>query len=237
MGIYESFPINDKYYGFRIYKLHQNSPLIPAGIKEIEDFIIPPKEVYELKIPFYEWIKLNSGKIISLEVYKLSLRHLKTVSIQIDIEGGIGATVRYENWSNAARNVLRVIKIKDNSWAETQLDLKPMEDYLIGFRPNNKDIVSLNQEDQLPFDILEKFIQGNIGEECESYIYNTKHGARIKKAKIDNNKHFELGCDAAYGKFHEFPLINDEDLENDDYSSEKSVDEKKPIKINGELNI
>lgn len=219
MGIYESFPISDKYFGFRIYKLQSNSPLITAGVKEIEDFLIPPQEVFELKIPFYEWIKMNSGKSVSIEVYNLILKGCKTISIQISLERGIGATVRYENWSNASRNLLHVIKIKALSWAETQLNLKPKDDYLIAFKPNNKDIISLNQEDKLPFDILEKFILDNLGEECEFFIYNIKQGTRIKRVKIDNTKHFEFGCDVAYGKVHEFPQLN-EDLNSNDYSSE-----------------
>lgn len=211
MGVTDSSLLDEKYFGFRIYKLLEGGPLSKAGLKEIEDFIIPPLEVFQQKIPFYEYVKLNENKKINLNVYSLSKRifyDLDIVPQKGTTEGYLGASVRYENWSNAHKNLLRVVKVKENSLAQTLIGLIPNEDFIIALRPQGKDIISLNTDHIDPLSSFSSLIGDNAGKEVEFYIFNEHRGARNVKVfleKKDNNE--ILGCDIAYGKLHEFPII------------------------------
>ena len=216
MGLNVSVPINSDLYGFRIYKLVPNGPLYKATLKEIEDFIIPQKEIYEKNIPFDEWIRNNANKLLTLEIYSITKRKFFYIEIQTNPEGSkegyLGASVRYENFIEAHKKVLYVLEVKKDSFADKILKLEGNDEYLIALKPNKGDILSLNSKNDItPLDLFTEMIKLNIGKECEFYIYNVKKGARFVKCEIPNDEYFELGCNVAYGKIHEFPV-----LENDD---------------------
>jgi hypothetical protein len=216
MGLNVSVPINSDLFGFRIYKLVPNGPLSKAKIKEIEDFIIPPKEIYEKNIPFDEWIKSNANKLLTLEIYSILKRKFFYIEIQTNPEGSkegyLGASVRYENFIDAHKKVLHVLEIKKDSFADKILKLEENNDYLIAIKPEKGDILSLNSKnDVTPLELFTEMIKFNIGKECEFYIYNVKNGARFVKCKIPDDEFFELGCNVAYGKIHEFPIDENED--------------------------
>ena len=146
MGLNVSVPINSDLFGFRIYKLVPNGPLSKAKIKEIEDFIIPPKEIYEKNIPFDEWIKSNANKLLTLEIYSILKRKFFYIEIQTNPEGSkegyLGASVRYENFIDAHKKVLHVLEIKKDSFADKILKLEENNDYLIAIKPEKGDILS-----------------------------------------------------------------------------------------------
>ena len=50
MGVNESVQLNEKYFGFRIYNLIPNGPLSKSGVNIIDDFIIPPEDMYIKKL-------------------------------------------------------------------------------------------------------------------------------------------------------------------------------------------
>jgi hypothetical protein len=215
MGITESTVLDEKYFGFRVYKLVQGGPLQSAGLKELEDFIIPPKEVFESKMPFYEFIKLNQNMPLNLQIYSLTRHIFYDITITPNLEwnaegkaeGYLGAGVRYENWKTASTNVLRVVKVKSNQPAHLILNLIPNEDFIIALRPTGKDIFSLNKDHSDPLTLFTECIKEWVGSEVEFYIYNIKNGARHVKINLESNNGEILGCDVAYGKLHEFPRI------------------------------
>jgi hypothetical protein len=209
MGITESHILEEKYYGFRVYKLNLNGPLAKSGIKELEDFIIPPPEVLENKMPFYEYVKVNANKVVNFSVYSTAKRCFYNVEVTPNNtwgdsnDGYLGASVRYENWSNSHSNLLRVLSVKPGSNAE-KLNLIPNEDYIIALRPDNKDIITLNNDATDPLTLFMKIINDNIGNNVEFFIYNCKTGGKNAKIKLDDGI---MGCDVAYGKLHNFPKL------------------------------
>ena len=214
MGGAESVQSNEKYNGFRIYKLIPNGPLEKSNLKIIDDFIIPPEELFLKKIPFCDWVKEKADQTIKLQIYSLSKRAIKEIEIKVNPigspEGFLGGSVRFENYQTAQRKVLHVLKVKDNFFAKEKLGLTPFEDYLIALRPNKGDILTLNKAIGNPLELFSEMIKVNLGKECEFYIYNKTKGGRCVNAKIIGDGSFELGCDVAYGKLHEFPFDEDD---------------------------
>lgn len=209
MGVNESVQIDEKYFGFRIYNLIPNGPLAKSGINIIDDFIIPPEEIYVKKLPFSDWIKEKAAQTIPLTIYSLSKRTRRDIQVKVNPlgskEGLLGGSVRYENYTTASKNVLHVLKVNKNSFAKEKLNLTEKEDYLIALRPLQGDIITLNRINNNPLELFGAMIKQNIGKECEFFIYNRKKGGRAVTAQIDNNQFFEMGCDVAFGKIHEYP--------------------------------
>ena len=127
----------------------------------------------------------------------------------------IGANVRYENWAVAHKNVLRVIKVNENS--PLKENLIPGDDFVIALRKKDHEIISLNQEEKDPLSFFSDSIEAMIGEEIQIFVYNivTKYKSfYIKLLKKENGE--ILGCDLAYGSLHEFPqeiTLNNENSE------------------------
>ena len=84
MGGAESVQTNEKHNGFRIYKLIPNGPLEKANLKIIDDFIIPPEELFLKKIPFCDWVKEKAEQTIKLQIYSLSKRAIKEIEIKVN---------------------------------------------------------------------------------------------------------------------------------------------------------
>ena len=208
---------NQKEYAFRIYKIYNYSPLKKLDLKELSDFIIPPKDLQEKKISFKEYLRQNINKKIKLKIFSLLYRKVKEIEIELNEtinnkEGVLGCELNYENFIQAQEKLLHVIKIKENSFAKNSLYLIENQDYIIGIKtvidgkyfPINNDEIN-----NLILGFVE-ILKSNKGKECEFYIYNIKRGIKIILTKIPDDENFSLGCDVAYGKVHRFPKIFEE---------------------------
>ena len=233
--------------GFRIYHLIKDGPLDKIGCKSLSDFIIPPTDIIKKKINFIDYLKINAGKEINLTIFSLLKRQSKIISIKCNEknskDGMIGASVNFENFTNAHKNVLHIIKVKDYSFASVELKLKEKEDYIIAVKPKEHEIISLNQEGSDPLTVLGNIVQANKGNECEFFIFNVKNGARSVVTKIGTDSDFVVGIEGAYGALHEFPFEENEDDNNNDnnnVSSNNDINENKKEEIidkNNENNL
>ena len=231
--------------GFRIYHLIKNGPLDKIGCKSLSDFIIPPNEIIKKKINFIDYLKINAGKEINLTIFSLLKRQSKIVSIKCNEkdskEGIIGASVNFENFINAHKNVLHILKVKDYSFASVELKLKEKEDYIIAVKPKEHEIISLNQEGSDPLTVLSNIVQVNKGNECEFFIYNVKNGARSVITKIGTDSDFVLGIEGAYGALHEFPYEQNEEDDNNNNEikndNENNNENKNENNINNNNNV
>ena len=203
---------SQKEYAFRIYKIYNFSPLKRMEIKELSDFIIPPNELYSKGLSFKDYLKDKKNQKIKLKIFSLLYRKINEIEIEIndtinDKEGILGCELNYENFIQAQRKLLHVLKVKENSFAKDTLYLIENQDYIIGIKIlNDGKYYSINN-DKLN-DLIVGFIDilnKNKGKECEFYIYNIKRGIKIIITKIPEDNNFSLGCDVAYGKVHEFP--------------------------------
>ena len=203
---------SQKEYAFRIYKIYNFSPLKRMEIKELSDFIIPPNELYSKGLSFKDYLKDKKNQKIKLKIFSLLYRKINEIEIEIndtinDKEGILGCELNYENFIQAQRKLLHVLKVKENSFAKDTLYLIENQDYIIGIKIlNDGKYYSINNDKFNDLivgfvDILNK----NKGKECEFYIYNIKRGIKIIITKIPEDNNFSLGCDVAYGKVHEFP--------------------------------
>lgn len=212
MGIVESSSLDQQYFGFRIYRLFDDGPLKRTGVCELEDFIIPPEDVVYNSIPFTDFIKQSINKEITLRVFNLKRRNFKEIQVTPSTNwgdgkhGALGASVRYENYVSAHKNILRVLKVNQNSLAH-MIQLIPGEDFIIALRPENEDIISLNSNlNKDPLTIFKTIIKDCLGKNVDIYIYHEKLGARVKRVLLECKENGEImGCDVAYGKIHEFP--------------------------------
>ena len=119
---------NQKEYAFRIYKIYNYSPLKKFDLKELSDFILPPKDLQEKKISFKEYLRQNINKKIKLKIFSLLYRKVKEIEIELNEtinnkEGVLGCELNYENFIQAQEKLLHVIKIKENSFAKNSLYL------------------------------------------------------------------------------------------------------------------
>ncbi len=216
MGITGSTLHDSKFFGLRIYKIFKGGPLAESGLTELDNFIIPPDDVLFQKISFHEYIKSNINKIISLQIYSVIKRFFYTIEVipRNDLgdpkNGFLGACVRYENWSTAHTNLLRVIKVKENSISESILKLNPLDDYIISIRPEDKDFITLNKDKSDPMTVFQEVLQDNIANFIEVFIYNVKTGPRSIRLFLEQKNGEILGCDVAYGRLHELPRIYNE---------------------------
>ena len=208
---------SQKEYAFIIYKIYNFSPLKRMEIKELSDFIIPPNELYSKGLSFKDYLKDKKNQKIKLKIFSLLYRKIKEIEIEIDDkindkEGILGCELNYENFIQAQKKLLHVIKVKENTFAKDTLYLIENQDYIIGIKtvidgkyfPINNDEIN-----NLILGFVE-ILKSNKGKECEFYIYNIKRGIKIILTKIPTDDDFSLGCDVAYGRVHEFPKIFEE---------------------------
>ena len=221
-----------KNFGYRIYKLKKDGILFNLGLKELEDFIIPPENLINKNISFIDWLKLNKENKITLRIFSILKRNFRTIEINNNNNDKIlGATIRFENYINA-----NVIKIKENSFSQLKLKLEENNDFLIAIQPKGKEIQSLNVSNKNPLNYFSQLIKENKGNECEFFIYNINKGAKIINATIENNNNFSLGCDVAFGALHYFPNKSEMNL-NDELKGLKDDDEKEEIEMNINYNV
>ena len=176
---------------------------------------------FRIYLSFKDYLKDKKNQKIKLKIFSLLYRKIKEIEIDIDDtindkEGILGCELNYENFIQAQKKLLHVIKVKENTFAKDTLYLIENQDYIIGIRIlNDGKYYSINNDkfnDLIVgfIDILNK----NKGKECEFYIYNIKRGIKIIKTKIPDDNNFSLGCDVAYGRIHEFPK-NIEELDEE----------------------
>ena len=217
MGVFEEGQSNFSQFGFRIYTIIKNGPLDKAGAKEITDFIIPPNEILQQKNTFKDWILSIADKTIRIKIYSLLNRNFKMIEVKTNKadskDGILGAGVKFENFENADKRLLHITSVTENSFAQNKLGLIPNDDYIIAVKGKNTRIISLNNEEYNPLEILNLMINNNKGSNLLFYIYNKKNGARIVEVNIENEDDFILGCDVAYGALHEFPHEQNEIIE------------------------
>jgi len=217
MGITENSEKNIREYGLRIYTTIKNGPLDRGGAKELSDFIILPEEVIFKKINYEDWLQMHSNQEIISTLYSLLTKSFRDIKIKTNSlgskDGIIGASVKKENWATANNNVLHITSVDKNSFAQKQLGLIPIEDYIIGVKLKSSPIISLNQEQLSPIEILGETIRNNRGKLMKFYIYNRKNGARDVTVTLGEDYYFKLGCEGAFGKLHMFPSLDNNDKE------------------------
>lgn len=217
MGITENSEKNIKEYGLRIYTTIKNGPLDRGGAKELSDFIIPPDEVISKKINFEDWLQNHSNQEIIITLYSLLTKSFRDIKIKTNSlgskDGIIGASVKKENLVSASNNVLHIISVDENSFAQNMLGLIPVEDYIVGVKSKSSPIIPLNQEQLSPLGILGEAIRKNRGKLMKFYIYNKKNGARDVTVTLGEDYYFKLGCEGAFGKLHMFPSSDNKDEE------------------------
>ena len=229
MGLMESSGEDPKKYGLRIYTIIKNGPLDKGGAQELTDFIIPPEEIYNNQINFQEWVHSHANQEITLSLYSLltkKFRDIKIVTNPIGSKDGvIGASVKKENWTIANKNVLHIISVAENSFAQKELGLIPFEDYIIGVKTKKAPIIPLNQDGYTPLEILGEIIQENKGKKLKFYIYNTNKGARDVTVTIGDDYYFSLGCEGAFGALHMFPTLEAKEskIDNNIEETEKLI--------------
>ena len=220
-------------YGLRIYTIIKNGPLDKGGANELTDFIIPPAEIFTKKINFEEWVKSHSNQEITLSLYSLltkKFRDIKIITNPIGSKDGIlGASVRKENWTIANKNVLHIISVEENSFAQKELGLIPLEDYIVGIKLKGSPIIPLNQDDFSPLEILGEVIRKNKGKLMKFYIYNKNKGSRDITVTIGSDYYFTLGCEGAFGALHMFPSleVKENKIEQNIEATEKLIKEIK----------
>ena len=111
--------------------------------------------------------------------------------------------------------------LNPNSFSKNELHLDELNDYLIAIKPEDGDFQTLNGSNENPLKAFSQIIKNNIGKKCNFYIYNKKIGAKDICVNIPNDQMFEMGCDVAFGKLHEFPFLSNE---------KKNYDEEKELK-------
>jgi hypothetical protein len=188
MGCAESH----EYYGYRIYTLIPDTPLHLAGLKELEDFIVPEKA--NRNISLKQYIEQHNDEI-ELNVYNLRSGTFRKVKLDISNKPYLGAIVNFEHYLSARNNLLHVQKVKFNTPAE-KLGLVSEDDYIIAVKDRYDNIYSLNCGVSDPLIILSE----NMEPECILLVYNRFHG--MKELSCDFKY---LGCEALYGPGHEFP--------------------------------
>ena len=233
MGLMESSPEDSKKYGLRIYTIIKNGPLDKGGAKELTDFIIPPYEIYNNQINFQDWVKSHANQEITLSLYSLltkKFREIKIITNPLGSKDGIlGVSVKKENWTIANKNALHIISVKENSFAQKELGLTPLDDYIIGVKSKTTSIIPLNQDDFSPLEIMGEVIRKNKGKLIKFYIYNKKKGARDVTVTIGEDYYFSLGCEGAFGTLHMFPSLetNVNKIENNIQENKVEEGEKK----------
>ena len=218
MGTVESHSEEEsRFFGYRIYKIFNGGPISQTIAKELEDFIIPPAEVFEHKIEYIDYIKGFENKEMEINLYSLKKRCFHKVTIVPNLSWGegklglIGASVRLEKWSTAHKNLVRVLSVIPNSIAEN-VGIKALEDYIISIRPQNEDIYTLNVENEDPFSHFSNLINKFRNKKIELIIYNNKTGTKLVNLVLKDQD--VLGCELGYGKLHEFVKEAEKELKD-----------------------
>ena len=153
MGVSES----TNNFGFRIYKLYKDSPLEKAGLRELEDFIIPPEGVNDIN--FREFLNKYLNKAIELAIYNFTTRSFYKLSVTPNLnwghggKGSLGGLISYEKFTTAHLNLLRILKVNENSLAY-KIGLVPSTDYIIAVKPEKENYISLNSKNNDPFSLF-----------------------------------------------------------------------------------
>ena len=204
--------LDKKSSGYRIYKLFQEGPLYKAGLRELEDFIIPPMEINEFDNDIREFLIKNLEKEIDLKIYNIKCKKFSYIKVTPSLNwkksgiGFLGANICYENYIKAEINLLRVLKVSPNTLSH-KIELIPSEDYIIGVKPEKDNIIPLNSNNGTdPILLFKNILKTNSKRNIELYIYNSKKGPKEIKLNLAMKINENFGCEVIYGREHEFPL-------------------------------
>lgn len=231
--------VEKKHYGFRIYKLIEEGPLFRAGLKELEDFIIPPPEFSHDEYELREYLNKSLEKEIELKIYNLKMRDFTSVKVTPSLnwkhsdKGCLGALICFENFISAQFNLLRVVKVISNSLSE-KIGFVPYDDYIVGVRPKNDRIFTLNSSEGTdPIVLFTNVLKTNLKKDIELYVYNSKKGAKIIKVNVTLKNNEVFGCDIIYGDGHEFPS---NDVRSDINEKNSEIDLSNSMALSNNLN-
>lgn len=153
--------------------------MTPTGdyeLKELEDFIIPSEEFNHDEYEIREYLKKNLDNEINLEIYNLKLKKFCYVKVIPSINwkhsdmGCLGAIICYENFLTAHYNLLKITKVLPNSLSG-RLGLVPYEDYIIGIKPNDEKIISLNSsKGSNPISLFTNLLKSNQNRDVEFWL-------------------------------------------------------------------
>lgn len=108
-------------HGYRILKIATDSPITKTDIQPMLDYICYEPSS-ENDITFSEIIEKNIEKEMDMVVYNLISQDKRIVKITPSKKWGgpslLGASIRYEDYSNAHRQVAYVANVYDNSPAK-----------------------------------------------------------------------------------------------------------------------
>jgi hypothetical protein len=219
MGAIESNNSNN--FGFRIYHIYPESPLINKGIKELEDFILPPKGVDNLN--FRDYLVKYQGKAIQLIIYNIPTRRFFPITVTLGKSGTLGSLVSYENYAYAHLNALKILKVNENSLS-SKIGLKK-DDYIIAIQPETEELISLNSQNCDPLTLFYNIIKTYSTKKIVLFVYNQSQQARKILTKCNSIYNYSLGCEVGYSKGNEIQLI---DLgENLNFSNQEYIEKKK----------
>lgn len=208
MGVSESS--NNNKYGFRVYQFYPDSPLIESGIKELEDFILPPKGIDNLN--FKDYLVTYSGKVIELIIYNIPSRLFSSITVTIGKNGTLGSLVCYEDYTTAHLNSLKILKVNENSLS-SKIGLKK-DDFIIAIQPLGEDLISLNSPNCDPLTLFSNIIKTYSNKKIYLFIYNPFQIARKILTNCNSIYNYSLGCEVGYSKGKEIPIKIDNNLNN-----------------------
>lgn len=120
-------------------------------------------------------------------------------------QNSLGATIRYECFTDAHNNILAVNDVYLDSPAH-EAGLQPFKDFIIGTRE-----IAFKSIDEFA-----KYVEINVNQEIRFYIYNVDQEA-VREVPLTPRKDWGgqgiLGCDVSFGYFNKIPLRR-KDIEN-----------------------
>jgi len=186
-------------YGFRVYKLYEESPLIKAGLKELEDFIVPPEGINDTN--FKEFLNKFLNKNIELTIYNMPSRSFYKISVIPNLswgsgsKGSLGGLISYENYSTAHLNLLKILKVNEGSIAQ-KVGILAEDDYIIAIKPESENFISLNTKTNDPLSLFSNIVKSYSNKFISLYIYNTTLGAKVLHLNLTGKE--TLGCDVGF---------------------------------------
>jgi len=186
-------------FAYRVIHISENSPAADVGLHPFLDFIIPPESEDENML-FSEIVKQHEDKELPLNIYNVITRDTRSLVIVPNKNWGekkslLGAIIRYENYTDAHMNVVRIMEITPASPAH-QAGLIPFNDFVLGTKAKS-------------FESIQDF--SNCVEDKKSltlFVYN-KHTDVIREVTILPDKEWGgngmLGCDIAFGVLNQLP--------------------------------
>lgn len=189
--------------GVRVFKVHPGSPAAEAGLEVFFDFIISidgvvldpqDQQVFGTKIQEAE------NRAVKLVVYNTRAHGAREVIVtprKWTGTGLLGAKVRFDSCDPADNNGQRVLEVFPNSPA-AQAGLESYQDFLLG----NAQAVFHDVDE------LSDFLQNNMSQPSQVYVYSAVHET-VREVTLTPNNSWGgegcIGCDIGTGILHRIP--------------------------------